>query len=87
MAGIRTWGSGREMEPVVATVDHSLSYDQVFATPWTVALQAPLSVRLPRQGYWSGLFPSPGDLPNSRIEPESPALQVGSLSLSYQGSP
>ena len=34
------------------------------ATPWTVALQAPLSMGLPRQEYWSGWpFPSPGDLP------------------------
>ena len=37
-----------------------LSHVQLFATPWTVACQAPLSVRLPRQGYWSGLpFPTP----------------------------
>ena len=35
---------------------------------------------LSRQEYWSGLpFPSPGDLPDPRIEPMSPALQVGSL--------
>ena len=33
-------------------------------TPWTVALQAPVSMGFPRQEYWSGLpFPSPGDLP------------------------
>ena len=45
------------------------------ANPWTVALQAPLSMGFPRQEYWSGLlFPSPGDLPNSRTEPMSPAL-------------
>ena len=32
---------------------------QLFATPWTVACQAPLSMRFPRQEYWSGLpFPS-----------------------------
>ena len=36
-----------------------------FATPWTVACQAPLSVGFPRQEYWSGLsLPSPGDLSN-----------------------
>ena len=36
-----------------------------FATPWTVARQAPLSMGFPRQEYWSGLpFPSLGDLPN-----------------------
>ena len=42
-------------------------------TPWTVAHQAPLSMGFSRQEYWSGLpFPSPGDLPNPGIEPESP---------------
>ena len=39
------------------------------ATPWTVALQGPLSVEFSRQEYWSELpFPSPGDLPNPRIK-------------------
>ena len=50
------------------------------ATPWTVALQAPLSMRFSRQEYWSGLpFPPPGDLPNPEIKPGSPALQADSL--------
>ena len=52
-------------------------------TPWSAAHQAPLSMRFSRQGYWSGLpFPSPGDLPNPRIEPGSPVspdLQADSL--------
>ena len=49
-------------------------------TPWTVACQAPLSMRFSRQEYWSGWpFPSPGDLPDPGIEPRSPALQVDSL--------
>ena len=49
----------------------------LFATPWTVAHQAPLSMGFSRPGYWSGLpFPSPGDLPNPGIEPGSPALQA-----------
>ena len=40
-----------------------------------IACQAPLSMGFPRQEYWIGLpFPSPGDLPNSRIEPWPPAL-------------
>ena len=53
-----------------------------FATPWTVAHQAPLSMGFPRQEYWSGLpFPSPGTLPNSGIKPISPALQVDTLLL------
>ena len=44
-------------------------------TSWTVACQAPLSVRFSRQEYWSGLpFPSPGNLPG--IKPGSPALQA-----------
>ena len=48
-----------------------------FATPWTVARQAPLSMEFPRQEYWSGLpFPSPGDLPKSGVKPGSPALQA-----------
>ena len=52
-----------------------------FATPWTVACQAPLSMGFSRQEYWSGLpFPSPGDLPNPGIEPRSPALQADALS-------
>ena len=50
----------------------------LFATLWTVAHQAPLSMGFFRQEYWSGLpCPSPGDLPNVCIEPESlmpPAL-------------
>ena len=51
-----------------------------FATPWTIALEASLSVGFSRQEYWSGLpFPSPGDLPNPGIEPVSPALQADSL--------
>ena len=49
-----------------------------FATLWTIVCQAPLSMRFPRQEYWSGLpFPSPGDLPNPGIEPVSPALAGG----------
>ena len=51
---------------------------QLFATLWTVARQAPLSIGFSRQEYWSELpFPSPGDLPNPGIEPVSlrpPAL-------------
>ena len=41
-----------------------------FATPWTVACQAPLSMGFSRQEYWSGLpFPSSGDLPDPGIKP------------------
>ena len=45
-----------------------------------VRLLAPLSMGFSRQEYWSGSpFPSPGDLPDSGVEPESPALQVDAL--------
>ena len=53
---------------------------KLFATPWTVACQAPLSMEFFRREYWSGLpFPLPGDLPNLGIESGSPALQADSL--------
>ena len=46
----------------------SLSRVQLFATLWTVAHQAPLSMRFSRQEYWTGLpFPPPGDLPDPGI--------------------
>jgi len=58
----------------------SLSHVRLFATPWTVAYQVPLSMGFSRQECWSGLpFPSPGDLPNPGIEPRSPALQADAL--------
>ena len=47
-------------------------------TSWTVAHQASLSKEFSKQEYWSGLlFPTPGDLPDPGIEPESPALVGG----------
>ena len=66
----------------------SLNRVRLFATPWTVARQAPLSMGFSRQEYWSGLpFPSPGDLPNPGIEPGSPALQTDALSSEPPGKP
>ena len=53
---------------------------RLFATPWAVAHQAPLSTEFSRQEYWSEVpFPAPGDLPNPEIEPGPPALQADSL--------
>ena len=53
----------------------SLSRVWFFATPWTIAYQAPLSMGLSRQEYWSGVpLPSSGDLTHPGIEPGSPAL-------------
>jgi len=58
-----------------------------FATPWTVAQQAPLSMQFPRQENWSELpFPSAGDLPNPGVKPEYSALQI-LYHLSHQESP
>ena len=55
----------------------SLSHIRIFATPWTVACQAPQSMEFSRQKYWSGLpFPSSGICP---IEPGSPTLQADAL--------
>ena len=69
-------------------VVYSLSCVQLFTTPWITACQALLSMGFSRQEYWSGLpFPPPGDLPNSGIEPRSPALQADSLPTKLQGSP
>ena len=60
----------------------SLSRVQLFAIPWTVAYQAPLSMGFSRQEYWSGLpFPSPGEIPNPGIEPRFPALQADTFTL------
>ena len=58
----------------------SLSCVQLFVTLWTVTYQDPLSKGVSRQEYWSGLpFPSPGDLPDSGMEPGSPELQAHAL--------
>ena len=66
----------------------SLSRVRLFATPWTVAYQAPLSMGFSRHGYWSGLpFPSPGDLPDPGIEPGSPVLQTDALPSEPPGKP
>ena len=59
-----------------------------FATLWTVAHQASLSIGFPRQEYWSGLpFPSPGHLPGPGIEPGSLTLQADSLVSEPPGKP
>ena len=66
----------------------SFSRVRLFATPWTVAHQAPPSMGFSRQEYWSGLlFPSLGDLPDPEIEPRSPALQADTLTSEPPGKP
>ena len=92
------WGGGREKRREISqefginiytlVVVQLLSHVRLFVNAWTVACQAPLSMGFCRQVYQSGLpFPSPGNLPNPRIKPWSPALQADSLPLSYQRSP
>ena len=70
---------------------HMLSYSAVvcrFVTPRTVAHQAPLSMGLLRQEYWSGFpFPPQEDLLDPGIEPASPELKVDSLPLWHLGCP
>ena len=73
------------------TLGCPLSCVRLFATPWTVALQAPLSMGFSRPEYWSGLpFPPPGDLPDPEIKPHLLRLlhcQGNSLPLAPSGKP
>jgi len=65
-----------------------LSRVWLFATPWTIAHQAPPSMGFSRPEYWNGLpFPSPGDLPNPGIEPRSLALRADALPSEPPGNP
>ena len=65
-----------------------LSHVQLFEIPWSVACQAPLSMEFSRQEYWSGYpFPSPGNLPDPGMEPQSPAFWADSLSSEPPGKP
>ena len=65
-----------------------LSHVQIFVTLWTVAHHAPLFMGLPRREYWSGCPSStPGNLPDSEIEPALLYWQADSLPLSHLGNP
>ena len=56
-----------------------------FAALWAVAHWAPLPMEFPREEHWSGLpFPSPGDLPDSGMEPMSPALAGGFFTTEHE---
>ena len=85
----------REMETITTVkmnislcVLSRFSHIQLFATSWTIACQAPLSMGLPWQEYWSGLpCPPLGDLPNPAIKPSSPALQADSSPAEPLGKP
>ena len=66
---------------------HAQSCPTLCNTMDCIACQAPLSMGCPRQEYWSELpFPSPGDVPDSGIEPVSPVWQAYSSPLGHQGS-
>ena len=78
---LKTTSAGLERDNVCNMLPSTLygvSRVQLFATPQTVAHQAPLSMGFSRQKYWGGLpFPTPGDLSNPGIKPmslTSPAL-------------
>ena len=61
---------------------------RLFATLWTIACQAPLSMGFSRQKSWSELpFPPPGDLPDPGIEPTSPAFASRLFTREPLGSP
>ena len=67
---------------------HGLSHIQIFETLCTVAHQAPLSMGILRQEFWSELpFPFPGGLPDPGLEPWSPTLQADSLLYEPPGKP
>ena len=70
---------------------YMFSHVQLFATPWTVACQAPLSLGFPRHKYWSRLpFPPPGDFLTQGSEPESlasPALAGRFFTTEPPGKP
>ena len=65
-----------------------ISHVWLFATPWTVACQALLSMEFSREEYWSGLpFPSPGNLPNPGIQPHLQGPFLGLVSRFRGQSP
>ena len=77
----------RAWHVVCVCVLNHFSHFWLFATLWTVACQALLSLGFSRQEYSSGLPSSPGDLPNPGIEPRSPAFQADALPSEPPGKP
>ena len=74
------WKASHVPDRCVCVCAQSLSHVWFFVTPWTVACQAPLSMRFSTQEYWSGLlFPPPEDLPNPGIKLESLESQASSV--------
>ena len=76
------------MYPKKCLVLVSLSHVWLFAIPWTIARQTPLSMEFTRQEYWSGLsFSSLGELPNPGVKPVSTTFQEDSLAFEPPGKP
>ena len=84
------WSRSKREKQISYTLSH-FSRVQLSATLWTVALQAPLSMRFSKQEFWSGLpCPPPGDLPHPGLKARLLHLlywQVGSLPLALPGKP
>ena len=79
---------GNDQTSLCACILSCFSHIWLFATLWTIAYQAFLSMGFSRQEYWNGsplLFP--GDLLNPGIKPKSPALQSDSLPSEPPGKP
>ena len=82
------WSKVRTHIPSVSEWVKSLSRVWLFATPWIIVHQAPSSMGVSREEYWSGLpFPSPGDLLDPGVEPRAPALQADTLTSEPPGKP
>ena len=85
---VQVTGHGSPPGPSLCAHNQSLSRVRLFATLWTAAHQAPLSMEFPRQEYWSRLpFPPPEDLPDPGIEPTSPALAGTFFTTEPAGKP
>ena len=71
---VKVYISNHEIYSIKIQCVRMLSHVQLFATPWIVAHEAPLSIEFSRQEYWRGSpFPFPGDLPDPGTEPVSPS--------------
>ena len=82
-----SWTRLKRLSSLAWVLSH-FSCVQLFATLWTVAHQAPLSMGFSRQEYWNRLsFPSPGDLPHLKIKPMSRALAGRLFTTEPPGNP
>ena len=76
------------LSPLLRVLSQSLSHVRLFAVPWTVARQLPLSVEYSRREYWSGLpFPSSGVFPTQGLNPGLLYCRQILYFLGHQGSP